>query len=255
MDVARALVSAVLDTPDKTAHADCLLALNQLFNPTGTHALGKDDLAALGGLETCHAVLRDDDSSPAAKEQAAKLLRALCTNDKEAQDYAASLGVVPCVVELISRQGLPTQTGVTPSLRLWLVCALRVVTTASSAALEAARDSGAIDVLAHLTRASPSPDARDAAREALSNFASPPARGNVGPLSMTGGGGGGGGERIDLSGSVYVPGGTGSSQDAGGKSQWYTQYPVWSTGVATRGIGGQQMPWAVKDHRGRLLQG
>jgi hypothetical protein len=32
-EVVRALVAAVLDQPDRAAHADCLLALNQLFNP------------------------------------------------------------------------------------------------------------------------------------------------------------------------------------------------------------------------------
>jgi hypothetical protein len=61
---------------------------------------------------------------------------------------------------------------------------------------------------------------------------------------------------VDLGGArTYVPGGIGSTQDVGAKSQWYTQYPSWSSGVATRGIGGHQMPWAVRDHRGRLLQG
>jgi hypothetical protein len=60
---------------------------------------------------------------------------------------------------------------------------------------------------------------------------------------------------LDTSGAVYIPGGIGSTQDPGKRSQWYTQYPSWQSGVSTRGIGGAQMPWAVKDHMGRLLQG
>lgn len=125
------------------------------------------------------------------------------------------------------------------------------MTSLSAAAVEAARDAGAVEALSRLTRSSPSADARDAAVQALRNFSAPPTSGNTGPQSMRPQIDG----EVDLGGAVYVPGGTGSSQDAGSKSQWYTQYPVWGSGVATRGIGGQQMPWAVKDHRGRLLQG
>ena len=125
-EVVRALAAAVREVADRTAHADCLLALNQLFNPMGTHAFSKDDLVRLGGLEATQVVLADPRSSPAAKEQAAKLLWALCTNDKPAQDHAASLGLIPVVVELIARQGPVMKSGVTPGLRLWLVCALRV---------------------------------------------------------------------------------------------------------------------------------
>ena len=37
----------------------------------------------LGGLDVVGGVLADERSSPAAKEQAAKLLRVLCTNDRQ----------------------------------------------------------------------------------------------------------------------------------------------------------------------------
>ena len=52
-----------------------------------------------------------------------------------------------------------------------------MVTSASRAALEEARDAGAVEALTHLTRASPSADAKDAAVEALRNFSAPPVRG------------------------------------------------------------------------------
>lgn len=45
--------------------------------------------------------------------------RALCTNDKESQDHAASLGIVSVVVELMAREGPAVRTGVTLGLRLW----------------------------------------------------------------------------------------------------------------------------------------
>lgn len=249
-------MSAVLEVEDRTAHADAILALNQLCNPAGTHGFSRSDLVALGGMNLCLAVLSDPASSSAAKEQSAKLLRSLCTNDKLAQDAAAAIGVVPVVVELIARRGPQVHTGVTPGLRLWLTCALRVATSASALALDAAREAGAVEALTHWTSSSPTADLRDAATAALANFSAAPASGNTGPRAMTWGAGRDGGvPEVDLGGSIYVPSGTGSSQDAGTKSQWYTQYPVWASGVATRGIGGHAMPWAVKDHRGRLLQG
>ena len=63
-----------------------------------------------------------------------------------------------------------------------------MVTSASRAALEEARDAGAVEALTHLTRASPSADAKDAAVEALRNFSAPPVRGVTprvgGPIAL-----------------------------------------------------------------------
>ena len=39
-----------------------------------------------------------------AREQGAKLLRAICTNDKRAQDLAAEMGVVTMVVTLLAEK-------------------------------------------------------------------------------------------------------------------------------------------------------